>query len=276
MTGPLKWSGETALSVNSSPQYFLCIDAFASGGTTKYSSKAGTLQALTGLTSTAVGDADEPVYWSGSAFTKCGPFSSSSHDHNGVYVKLDAGTSEQTIKNSISSMVNGSLEIWRAVNNGYPMIGFSNGATKTKLGFLGFGTTANQPIFRTTGGADYNLIHAGNYTTYCATSDHIHTTTIATSNGTNQITLANGSKYALTAGGTSYVFTMPAGTGSTNSDSKLYLVGATTQAASSTTYSDSEVYTTNGTLTTKSVQVGNGSATIQYNSTNQCIEFVFN
>lgn len=42
-----------------------------------------------------------------------------------------------------------------------------------------------------------------------ATSGHTHSTSIATSSGTNQITLAYGTKYAITAGGTSYVFTMP-------------------------------------------------------------------
>lgn len=34
-------------------------------------------------------------------------------------------------------------------------------------------------------------------------------TTIATSSGTNQITLAFGTKYAITAAGSSYIFTMP-------------------------------------------------------------------
>lgn len=62
--------------------------------------------------------------------------------------------------------------------------------------------------------------------------------------------------------------------GSTNSDSKLFLIGATSQANNPQTYSDSEVYTTNGTLTTNKVQVGNGTATMQYDSTNQCIRFV--
>lgn len=36
-----------------------------------------------------------------------------------------------------------------------------------------------------------------------------YATSIATSSGTNQLTLAFGTKYALTAGGTSYIFTMP-------------------------------------------------------------------
>lgn len=63
--------------------------------------------------------------------------------------------------------------------------------------------------------------------------------------------------------------------GSTNTDSKIFLVGATSQAANPQTYSDSEVYTTNGTLTTKKVQVGVGSATMQYDSTYEAITFVF-
>ena len=42
-----------------------------------------------------------------------------------------------------------------------------------------------------------------------AASNHTHATSIATSSGTNQLTMAANTKYALTAGGTSYVFTTP-------------------------------------------------------------------
>lgn len=63
--------------------------------------------------------------------------------------------------------------------------------------------------------------------------------------------------------------------GSTDTSSKIYLVGATSQAANPQTYSDNEVYATSGVLTTKSVQVGGTAATMQYNSTDKCIEFVF-
>lgn len=42
-----------------------------------------------------------------------------------------------------------------------------------------------------------------------ATSNHTHSTTIAASTATNQITLDFGNKYSLNAGETSYVFTMP-------------------------------------------------------------------
>lgn len=63
--------------------------------------------------------------------------------------------------------------------------------------------------------------------------------------------------------------------GSTDTSSKIFLIGATTQAVNPQTYSDNEVYATSGVLTTKSVQVGGTSATMQYNSTDNSIEFVF-
>ena len=63
--------------------------------------------------------------------------------------------------------------------------------------------------------------------------------------------------------------------GSTDTSSKIFLIGATSQAANPQTYSDNEVFATSGVLTTKSVQVGGGSATMQYNSNTQAIDFVF-
>lgn len=53
-------------------------------------------------------------------------------------------------------------------------------------------------------------IPTGTSATTVAVGNHTHATSIATSTGTNQITLAHGGKYAITAGGTSYIFTMPA------------------------------------------------------------------
>lgn len=76
---------------------------------------------------------------------------------------------------------------------------------------------------------------------------HTHTTTIATSTGTNQLTLAFGTKYAITAGGSSYIFTMPS---NPNTDTKVTAVGnhytpsgGTTTSASGGTVTD----ITNGT-----------------------------
>lgn len=69
------------------------------------------------------------------------------------------------------------------------------------------------------GATTYNIKDAN-----ASRSNHTHATSIATSTGTNQITLAHGGKYALTAGGTSYIFTLPA---DSNTDTKV------TQTASS-------------------------------------------
>lgn len=117
-------------------------------------------------------------------------YPAATHNHDGVYVKLDAGQAEQTVKNTITSLSNGSLEIWRAISGGYPMIGFATGTTKTKLGFLGFGTTANEPLFRTTAGTDYKLLHTGNVTPVT-------------------LTLSTSAQTYITTAGTAYTIAMP-------------------------------------------------------------------
>lgn len=48
-------------------------------------------------------------------------------------------------------------------------------------------------------------------------SSHSHDVSIATSSGTNELTLAHGTKYALTAGGQSFIFTMPSDNNTHNS-----------------------------------------------------------
>lgn len=64
-------------------------------------------------------------------------------------------------------------------------------------------------------------------------------------------------------------------TGATDTSDKIYLVGATSQTTNPQTYSDDEVYTTNGTLTAKEYALGI-NAIIDYNTTEDCIEFNFN
>jgi len=67
--------------------------------------------------------------------------------------------------------------------------------------------------------------------------------------------------------------------GSTNSNSKLFLIGATSQAANPTTNSYQYTYTTSGLLS--STQLGlNASGTekvhMEWNATDNSIDFVFN
>ena len=93
MTGQLKWANSTSLPEQTSPQYFICIDAFADGGTTKWASKANTLKALTGLTSTAIGNSNEPVYWNGTAFIKANAYPTKpSWNYDDKYLQLSGGT----------------------------------------------------------------------------------------------------------------------------------------------------------------------------------------
>jgi hypothetical protein len=63
--------------------------------------------------------------------------------------------------------------------------------------------------------------------------------------------------------------------GSTDTSSKIYLIGATSQATNPQTYSDNEVYATSGVLTTKSVQIGGGSASLVYNANTKSVDFTF-
>lgn len=62
--------------------------------------------------------------------------------------------------------------------------------------------------------------------------------------------------------------------GSTNSTSKLFLVGATSQAANPTTNSHSAVYEANGTLNATIVQIAE-KVQLQWNSTDNSLDFVF-
>lgn len=65
---------------------------------------------------------------------------------------------------------------------------------------------------RTNIGAGTSNLALGTSATTAAKGNHTHATSIATSTGTNQLTLAASTKYAITAGGTSYVFTTPPNT----------------------------------------------------------------
>lgn len=122
---------------------------------------------------------------------------------------------------------------------------------------------------------------------------HSNSVTAATAQGDASKTLSFGGTFTvptvtydstghITGKGTT-TMTMPANpntdtkntAGSTDTSSKIFLIGATSQAANPQTYSDNEVYTTSGALTTKSVQIGGGAVTLQYNSSTESLDFVF-
>ena len=53
------------------------------------------------------------------------------------------------------------------------------------------------------------------------------------------------------------------------------MVGATSQEANPQTYSDNQVYAQNGQLNGNSIRVAE-KVTLQYDVTNECLNFVFN
>ena len=69
--------------------------------------------------------------------------------------------------------------------------------------------TGGVPSGVTSGDTKWTGAIVNDITTNCAAKNHTHDVNIATSTGTNELTLAYGTKYALTAGGQSFIFTMP-------------------------------------------------------------------
>lgn len=62
--------------------------------------------------------------------------------------------------------------------------------------------------------------------------------------------------------------------GSTDTSSKIFLVGATSQAANPQTYSDNQVYAQNGQLNSNTIRIAE-KALLEYDSTNKCLNFKF-
>lgn len=62
--------------------------------------------------------------------------------------------------------------------------------------------------------------------------------------------------------------------GSTDTSNKIFLVGATSQAANPQTYSDNQIYAMNGQLNGNSMRIAE-KVTMQYNSSTESLDFVF-
>ena len=90
---------------------------------------------------------------------------------------------------------------------------------------------------------------------------HTHATSIAASAGTSQITLDYGGKYAITAGGTSFIFSMPEGSNSHYTNYLKFNVGAT-NALTYTQDSDKTLTFMGSGSTMVSAVAGSGTITI--------------
>ena len=116
---------------------------------------------------------------------------------------------------------------------------------------------------------------------------HNHTTSIATSTGTNQITLAFGGKYAITAGGTSYVFTMPVNpdtdvkvkhTAHTTTDATEYPIITTTSASPTSGTAYEAKYATQAAVTGSGdivLKKSSSKCKLQFDNSLNCLNFIF-
>lgn len=60
----------------------------------------------------------------------------------------------------------------------------------------------------------------------------------------------------------------------TDTSSKIYLLGGTTQGTAPSTYTDNQVYVTDGQLDANKARIAE-QVTLQYNSTTYALDFVF-
>lgn len=147
-------------------------------------------------------------------------------------------------------------------------------------------TAANRTYVKSLTFDDYG--HVTGYTTGSETVTNSDTWRKIQVNGTDILGTATNTNALNLKAGTNVTITNSNGTvtiassytdtkntaGSTNSESKLYLIGATSQAANPQTYSDAEVYTEGGELNATSVCLAE-KAQMKYDSTNECLRFVF-
>ena len=130
------------------------------------------------------------------AYTESSAYATSGHNHSGVYKPVQTAVSDPPTAST--STATAFIDTISQNKNGVIT------ATKKTL------PTASATVAGiTTVGADGGAAAYGHTHTGYAPMIHNHSISIATSTSTSQITLAFGGKYTISAGGSSYVFTMP-------------------------------------------------------------------
>ena len=74
-------------------------------------------------------------------------YSTTSHNHDSTYVKLNPGEAEQTIKSGIASVGKGIINLCRSNGDYYTFLGFSNGSAEKYLGGIGFKSQADHELY---------------------------------------------------------------------------------------------------------------------------------
>ena len=123
-------------------------------------------------------------------------YATSSHNHSGVYKPVQTAVSDPPIAST--STATAFIDTISQNKNGVIT------ATKKTLPTASSTVAGITTVGADGGAAAYEHTHTG-----YAPMIHNHSISIATSTSTSQITLAFGGKYTISAGGSSYVFTMP-------------------------------------------------------------------
>ena len=197
------------------------------------------------------------------AYTESSAYATSGHNHSGVYKPIQTAVSSPSASSTTSTTF---IDTISQNTNGVIT------ATKKTL------PTASATVAGiTTVGA------SGGASAY----SHNHTTSIATSTGTNQITLAFGGKYAITAGGTSYVFTMPVNpdtdvkvkqTAHTTTDATEYPIITTTSASPTSGTAYEAKYATQAAVTGSGdivLKKSSSKCKLQFDNSLNCLNFIF-
>lgn len=132
-------------------------------------------------------------------------------------------------------------------------------------------TTAGQLVATTFKGALSGNASTATKATQDSAGQQINTTYIKALSASGQTvtyTKGNGTTSTITTQDTKNT------AGSTDTSSKIFLIGATSQASNPQTYSDNQVYATSGQLDANKVRVAE-KVTLQYNSTTESLDFVF-
>ena len=197
------------------------------------------------------------------AYTESSAYATSGHNHSGVYKPIQTAvsspsataTTSTTFIDTISQNANGVIA-----------------ATKKTL-----------PTASTTVAGITKVGASGGAAAYV----HTHDTSIATSTGANQITLAFGGKYAITAGGTSYIFTMPANpdtdvkvkqTAHTTTDATEYPIITTTSASPTSGTAYEAKYATQAAVTGSGdivLKKSSNKCKLQFDNSLNCLNFIF-
>ena len=197
------------------------------------------------------------------AYTESSAYATSGHNHSGVYKPIQTAVSSPSATSTTSTTFIDTIS-----QNANGVIA----ATKKTL-----------PTASTTVAGITKVGASGGAATY----DHTHTTSIAKSTGTNQITLAFGGKYAITAGGTSYVFTMPANpdtdvkvkqTAHTTTDTTEYPIITTTSASPTSGTAYEAKYATQAAVTGSGdivLKKSSSKCKLQFDNSLNCLNFIF-